>query len=54
MPMSDAQKLGIEASNNAKARLLVAHQDEFDAMQAEERVKLGLSRREGEEGALAR
>lgn len=49
-PMSEAQQLGIKASNAAKARLLEAHADEFDTLQSEERVKLGLPAEKAKKG----
>lgn len=51
MPMSEAQQQGIKASNAAKARLIELHQEEFDALQSEERVKLGLPAEKAKKGA---
>jgi len=49
---SKEQINGIAASNAAKARLIASHREEFDALTAEERTKLGLSPTPKKSGAM--
>ena len=50
MPISEQQRLGIEASNAAKKRLIENNAAEFEQLHSEERVKLGLTPEKAKKG----